>query len=289
MQPALEHIDRPQDISWRYHARRAPRFGAQWHFHPEIELTLITEGSGTRIVGDSVENYQAGDLTLIGSELPHSYASTPGHDEHAAIVIHFRRDFLGSEFLRRPEFTTLHDLVDAASRGLNLTAGPALAAALHDLATGPAAERTLGFVRLLARLAEAPGLRTLTTTATKRPVSAAGRDRADAVHAYLAEAHTGPVELAGAAAVAHLTPSAFSRFFRRTFGRTFTDYLTELRIATACRLLGESDLAISDIAIRSGYQNLANFNRRFRALKGVSPREYRRMLAVRSEPGARPG
>src|SRR5690606_41875786 len=99
MQPALEHIDRPQDISWRYHARRAPRFGAQWHFHPEIELTLITEGSGTRIVGDSVENYQAGDLTLIGSELPHSYDSAPGHGGHAAIAHPFRPPMLRPQAL----------------------------------------------------------------------------------------------------------------------------------------------------------------------------------------------
>ena len=281
MHPALEHIDRPQDISWRYHTMRAPRFGAQWHFHPEIELTLITHGSGTRIVGDSVENYRPGDLTLIGSDLPHSYSSAPGHDEHAAIVIHFRRDFLGPEFLRLPEFAALHGLIDTAARGLNVTAGPELVALLHKLATGPGAERTLGLVRLLGHLAEASELRTLTTAATRHPVNAAGRERADAVHAYLADAHTGPVRLHEAAEVAHLTPTAFSRFFRRTFGRTFTDYVTDLRVATACRLLSESDLAVSDIAIRSGYQNLSNFNRRFRALKGVSPREYRAMLAVR--------
>ncbi len=282
MRPQLEHIVGPPDVSWRYHVLRAPKFGAHWHFHPEIELTLITAGSGTRIIGDSVENYRPGDLTLIGSELPHSYASAPGQDHHEALVIHFRHDFLGPEFLLRPEFSAIGELVAAARRGLTIVAEPSLVTALRMLESGPATDRTLGLLRCLHHLADEPGLRTLTTATAKPPVSEAGRDRADAVHTYLSEAYTGPVHLADVAAVAHMAPSAFSRFFRRTFGRTLTDYVTELRIAAACRLLSETELPVAEVAARSGYENLSNFNRRFRALKGTTPREYRHLLGDRT-------
>ena len=145
--------------------------------------------------------------------------------------------------------------------------------------TGPPAGRTLGLVHLLKRLADARS-RVLTTT-THRPIGTHARDRADAIYAYLSTTYTTPVSLGDVATVAHMTPAAFSRFFRRTFGRTLTDYLTELRIAAACRLLLDTDLAIADIAAHVGYQNLSNGNRRFRHLKRTSPRDFRQTLTNR--------
>lgn len=118
MRPEREHIPTAPGVSWQYHVRRAAEFGFGWHYHPEVELTLITEGSGTRIVGDSIENYRPGDLTLIGAELPHTFVSAPDTADHEAIVVQFRSDFLGPEFLTRPEFVGLARLLDAAASGL---------------------------------------------------------------------------------------------------------------------------------------------------------------------------
>lgn len=283
MRAEFEHLAEQDGISWHYRVRSEAAFDFQWHFHPEVELTLITRGSGTRVVGDSIENYWPGDLTLIGSELPHTYASAPDHTEHEAVVIHFRPDFLGPAFLTRPEFAAIGRLLETAVRGVNVApASRTVTEAMHALATGRPVDRTLGLLQLLSRLAEDSGVRTLTTATSRPPLRAITRARVEAVHAHLSSSYTGPVHLAEVAAVAHLTPAAFGRFFHRTFGRTLTDYVTELRIAAACRLLGDTDLTVADIAARVGYQNLANFNRRFRALKGVSPREYRAIVTGRA-------
>ncbi|MPZ28021.1 MAG: helix-turn-helix domain-containing protein [Micromonosporaceae bacterium] len=276
MRAEREHVTVAPDVSWHYHVWRAAEFRIPWHYHPELELALITEGSGTRIVGDSVESYRPGDLTLIGAELPHTYLAAPGGGEHEAIVVQFRRDFLGSQLLTHPEFAGLARLLDRAARGLWFEPEPRLAARLWALATAPPPERTLELLGLLVRLAGDQSARVLATAPGAPRLSGPARRRIEAVCSYLQAAYPQPVRLADVAAVAHLTPAALSRFFRRALGRTLTDYLTELRIAEACRLLTGTELPIATIAARSGYPNLANFHRRFRALKGTSPRAYRR-------------
>ncbi|MEV5967433.1 AraC family transcriptional regulator [Kribbella sp. NPDC051952] len=273
MRAEFEHVVEPSEISWHHHVRRGTAFDFYWHFHPQVEITLITKGSGTRIVGDSIENYWPRDLTVIGAELPHTFASGPDSADHEAVVIQFRPDFLGPAFWERPEFAAIGSLLERAAGGVHLIAGNNLAAAIRDLGEGRPADRTLRLIQLLSRLADAHS-RVLSTTRL-RPVSTHARERADAIQAFLAKNYTTPVTLTEVAAVAHMTPTAFSRFFRRTFGRTLTDYLTELRIAAACQLLLDTELAIADIAAHVGYQNLSNFNRRFRQLKRISPRDFR--------------
>lgn len=279
MRAEFEHVAEPAGISWHHHLRRGTAFDFHWHFHPHVELTLITKGSGTRIVGDSIENYWPHDLTLIGADLPHTFASAPDTTDHEAVVVQFRPDFLGTSIWERPEFAAIGNLVDRAAGGVSLSANDDIESALRALATGQPADRTLRLLDLLSRLADTES-RVLTTT-VRHPIGTHARDRADAVYAYLSTNYTTPVSLDDIAAVAHLTPTAFSRFFRRTFGRTLTDYVTELRIAAACQLLLDTDLAIADIAAHVGYQNLSNFNRRFRHLKRTSPRDFRRTLAGR--------
>lgn len=277
MEAQLEQIRPSPEASWLLFARRCDRFTFTWHYHPEFELTLITESVGIQYVGDSIQPYRPGDLVLIGPNLPHTFASAPDEPYAEAVVAQFRPDFLGTGFFDLPEWTPIAELLAMAGRGLHFRAaelGEERPSAFRALVDRPAAGRTLGLLDLLLGLADVPAEPLAGSGYTALP-HASTRTRIDAVCRFLQSAYTRPVELREVAAVAHLSPTAFSRFFHRTMGRTLTAYLNEVRLDACCRLLAGTDLPITEVAVRGGYQNLSYFNRCFLRAKGMRPREYR--------------
>lgn len=275
MEAVFERVETVPEVSWTCHLRREERFGFHWHFHPEHELTLITAGTGHRFVGDSIEPYGPGDLVLAGPDLPHTYASDSGPAE--AVVAQFRPDFLGPALFAGPDLAPIGRLLAAAAGGLAFPAARAaeVGATLRGLLDRPGPERTLDLLAVLLALARAGDARPLAGPGYRPALDRTTRDRLDAVCRHLQDRYREPVRLAEVARVAHLSPAACCRFFRRATGRTLTAYLTELRIAAACRLLADTDRPVTDIATSCGYPNLANFNRRFRQLKATTPRSYR--------------
>jgi AraC-like DNA-binding protein len=253
--------------------RRESAFDFAWHYHREYELTLITVGEGTRYVGTTVEHYRPGDLVLLGPDLPHTYASEPGEELAEAVVAQFRHDFLGQEFFALPQFHRLDGLLARSARGLRFGHDAReLVAGLPHL---DAPARTVALLDVLCRLAADDTATSITAPGYAAAPGTVVRDRVDAVCRYLQQAHTEPVSQTEVAALAHMSPTSFSRFFRQTMGRTVTDYVNQLRVETACSLLTSTTLPVTEVAARSGYRNLANFNRRFRELKGLRPTDYR--------------
>lgn len=278
----MEHLTVAVGTSFRVHIRRQPRFPFEWHFHPEYELTLITAGTGRRFVGDTIEPYQIGDLTLIGPELPHTWQSeSAGWSE--AVVIQFRHDFLGTRLWQAPELAGVRHLLARAGRGLTFHTAPVQSLrALADEAD--TTRRLIGLLQVLVVLAGVPA-RPLAGEGYAPRFNDQAQRRIDAVCRHLAEHHTDSVSLAEAAQIANLTPAAFCRFFRRATGRTLTGYLTELRISAARRQLIETDHPIAQIAADCGFASLSHFNRMFRRLTGESPRQFRRPFRAVPEPG----
>lgn len=277
---SYERVEAPRGTSWSWYVLRRAIFRFGWHFHREIELTLITAGTGQRYIGDSVEAYGPGDLVLIGSELPHTYASHPsgGTGTQEAVVAQFGRDFLGASLFDRPEFETIDRMLTLSRRGLVFTSESAaqVVREFRELGSLPGSVRTIALLNVLATLANATfAARPLASRDFNPQLDGVSRRRIDEVCRHLAESYASPVSLSEAAGIAHMSPSAFSRFFHRTLGHTFTAYINQLRIAAACRFLLDTDLPIGQIASNSGYDNLSNFNRRFRQLKHMTPREYR--------------
>jgi AraC-like DNA-binding protein len=268
----FEHIEATTRLSWKLFVRQEPCFPFAWHFHREFELTLITQGTGTRFVGDCVEEYGPGDLTLIGPEVPHTYQSAQDRTGQEAVVVQFRRDFLGPGFFDRPEFAGVAALLDRSARGLSF---PRDAVRMGELGTMPPPEQTLALLGALVRLSRCAEARPLAGEHHIPSLNGTARDRIDAIVRLLHEEYARPITLEAVGRAAHLAPASASRFFRRTTGATITGYLTMLRVDAACRLLRETDRRVSGIAADCGYPNLSTFNRRFRELKGMSPRDYR--------------
>ncbi len=278
MRARAQKVTNPRQASFGYRLKASQSFPFKWHFHPEYELTLILESSGTRFVGDSNESYEDGDLVLLGPNLPHTWLSDPAaaaNFRHRAIVVHFAADFLGDAFSASPEMGEVSELLSRAARGLHFDSNlrDETAAAMAGMNKQEGLDRLISLLGVLQGLTL--GGRSLASPAFVPFNRERDLRRIDRVCAFINERFQGRVSQPEAADVAGMTPQAFSRFFRKTVGKTFVDYLAELRVSQACRLLIETDLSVVEISLRSGFNNLSNFNRRFRKLRGQSPRRFR--------------
>lgn len=273
--PLLERIPFRGPASVAVREFRPAAFTYPWHMHPELELTWIIKGSGLRYVGDSVEPFHAGDFCLLGRNLPHTWLSPDGaRGPVCSLVVQFDPARWGASLLELPEFARLADLFERALRGLSFD--PALGGRLRRTIQ----ERPTPLGQFTALLAVLEDL----AEASSRPLCLApwpAHRRANEdprvrdVLAFLARNSAGPIPQKEAARLVGLSPAAFSRFFRRSVGKTFAAYLTDLRLSEACRRLLESEHPVSRIAFDSGFENLSTFNRSFRQARGLSPREFR--------------
>jgi len=279
MKPALEApITSFAQTSVMAFERRENVFPWNWHYHPEVELTWIKTGHGRRLAGDHAASYRAGDFVLLGPNLPHTWASETrrkSRAENAAIVVQF--PLPPEAFLALPEMARVRTLLARSSRGLAFpeTARRRVERDLEALVRQAGVARWNGLMSVLDRLAEREGAPLASARylhgRTHRLSSRLGRivDEID-------RNFRGDCSLAEMAERAGMTPGSFSRFFRRMTRETFVDYRNRRRIREACRLLEETDLPITRIAYEVGFNNLANFNRRFRAEKRMVPRAFRR-------------
>ncbi len=255
------------------------RFPFRWHYHPESELTVIERGRGLRFVGDSIQEFSAGDCCLIGPDCPHSWRSADeGERGVRALVVQFDCAPLAAALSALPELRAVAQLLARAHGGLAVTGRTAqrTAGLVRTLVAAPAGSpaRLLGLLAALAAIAEGGEVAGL--SAVVRPVDAAAQRRLGSLFTLL-QSIAGGISQRAAARHLGITPEAFSRMFHRTVGRTFTAYRNDLRISGACQQLLGSERTVAAIAQGSGFANLSNFNRRFKAAKGMTPRAFRRL------------
>jgi len=266
-----------------------PHFDPNWHFHPHYQLFLVEEGVGTRFIGDSICPFEAGDLVFLGPNLPHLWRSDQSYFEpdsrHTAqgIVVYFTEDFLGHDFFDRPEMNALRQLFDQAHRGLEWT-GPTRSlaqAALRSLSHQPAGfGLILTLLTLLHALTQATDQQFITSLGYTNPVkthdiNGTAYRRMQLVHDYVLDHFAGELSLVTVADLAGMSPPAFCRYFKAHANKTFSDFVAEIRIGHARKLLMKDDsLGIAQISDESGFRTLSNFNRQFRLITGQTPSAY---------------
>jgi AraC-like DNA-binding protein len=291
MKAAYEHISTGGQASFAFRTSRVRGFPFNWHFHPEYELTLIPTGRGKRFVGDHIDDYTAGDLILLGPNVPHTWYSPASdakeHGMQSSVVIQFLHTFMGEGFFERPEMSDILRLLNRSRHGLNFF-GPAsrsIGKKMMEMKRLKPVARFAVLIEVLQLLSQARSHKILASKQYAPSLRTNEHQRIDKVCAYMNDRYRYPVAVEDAARLACLSPSAFSRLFHRTTGKTFVAYLTELRVAAACQSLCETDHNICDVALDSGFENLSNFNRRFLKAKKMTPREYRRHF-LRDSPGS---
>lgn len=288
MRNALRKDLEPVAASFIVKELAEPFFDPYWHFHPHYQLFLVEEGTGTRFIGDSIQPFGPGDLVFLGPNLPHLWRS----DQHyfvkdsalktRGIVVYFQEDFLGKGFFEKPEMMAILQLMENSCRGLewggNHQADPVrqeIADALRKLTTIPVGfRRVLALLTLLDELAHSPGYRFITSIGYTNTVKPHETDRMQAVHDYVLDHFHEHINLDTVAELAGMTPPAFCRYFKARANKTFSEFVSEVRIGHACKLMMEGRLNVTQVSYESGYRTLSNFNRQFKEITGKTPMEY---------------
>ena len=268
--------------SARWHMHGVPSPYSRWNYHPEYEIHLIRSGTGRYIVGDHIDTFSAGQVVLVGSNLPHHWISdlAPGQViENRDIVFQFHPHWVQQCQEILPELSDLQPLLKKSARGIEFTGETARHAAdeLEAIGTHQGPRRLQHMFGLLGLLAAAPASEHHGLTKEWLPPlqDDGAADTIDRALTYVLDHLTDDVRLASVAELVGLSESAFSKYFKRVSGQTFSDTVQKLRLTHACKLLKDTDLPVASISHRVGYANLSNFNRRFRALYNSTPREFR--------------
>lgn len=283
MRPKLEKITAGGSSFLCYEVNQAG-FDFFWHFHPEYELTYIVKGRGKRLVGDSIETFGPGDFVLLGPGLPHVWVSEKKTNQQAvAIVIQFSSAFAAT-ILSFPEMSALDNLFKKAQQGLYFPV-------THQWRpekkmqgfTGLPAGGSL--ILLLELLQEIAGKKCRPLASAQYRLMKTGNDgkRIHKVLKYIQDHYRDRISVSQAAELLHLSDSAFCKYFKRSMGKTFSDYVNEIRITQAASLLVETDLSVAAVAADCGFENMSYFNRVFLQKKRVQPFKFREMRRENSK------
>lgn len=279
--PLIENLAEARTDGFSIHSFADACVHFHWHLHPEVELTCIREGQGVLHAGGSVAPFAAGDICLLGSDLPHAYGSDPRERNGARwTVLHFLPSLWGEAFWKMPRNRSIRELLQLSRRGLCFSGPPAQRCArlLHSLEEQNSRGAGMStWMEILECLAACRDPRILNQKDCSELNAAPVDPRLRQVLQWIDD-NVGydTITQTDAAGLVRMSASAFCRFFRRHTGKAFRDYVNEVRVARACSYLTHSDASISEIAFRSGYGNLSNFNRRFRRIVGRTPGEYRK-------------
>lgn len=267
---------------------KEPYFYPYWHFHPESEIMLLEKSTGTRYVGDAIENYHVGDVVLLGSNTPHLWRSSKEHFIEGsqlsaeATVIYFQEDRLGKDFYELPEMVHINKLLSTARRGVRFTGNKCsvLKEKIYKIVSKEGMDRVVDLLSLLNYMANHCQYQAISSLGYSPKFERADFNRFNKVSSYLMSNFSKKIELSEIAAVANLSPTAFCRYFKSRTNKTFVGFLNEIRIGHACKLLMEKEKSASEICYESGFNNLTNFSIQFRKIKSMTPLEYQSHLNV---------
>ncbi len=265
-----------------------PHFDPNWHFHTEYQLFLVIKGTGTRFIGDHVSPFTHGDLVFTGPNLPHLWQSDHEYFKNdntfitEGIVIYFPENFLGKDFLYKTEMYKIKQLLQKAQRGIEIfgKTRERVKAVMQSILDAHDFEKILTLLTVLNIISNSSEHKLLASEGYSNTMKETETDRMNRVHAYVMKNFRDRISLNDVAAMANMSPSSFSRYFKVHANKTFSDFLMEIRIGYSCKLLMGQKINVSQVCYDSGFSTLSNFNRQFKAVTQYSPLEYRKKYTV---------
>ncbi|MEC3878443.1 AraC family transcriptional regulator [Parapedobacter sp. 10938] len=262
---------------------KAKNLSDQFHFHNGFEIATIFKGNGRRIVGDNMEYFTDGDLTILGPNLPHAtYSEKKYHvkesesDVHA-VVVYFQPDWIVESHMNSADFAPLKALLKGMNRGVAIKGDlhRKLMPLLYQLKDTQGMESFLLLLKILCQVSQSQEYDYLASPGYSNTYDENSIKKIHQVYQYVMENFTGRISLDEVASLAHMTPPAFCRFFKNKTNKTFTSFVNEIRIGHACELLINENLDISQICFACGFNNFTSFNKSFKQFTKRTPSEYR--------------
>ncbi|TDW50115.1 AraC family transcriptional regulator [Flavobacterium sp. 270] len=263
--------------------RVEPFFQAPFHSHPELELVYVKESFGKRIIGNSVMPFEPGDMVFLGADIPHVWLNDEMYYQGISdlkansIVAYFSKDIFGPAFYDLKETQKINELFFQAGKGISITGktNKQLAKKLEKLVLKKDFEVIVGLFEILSILSESQDKVYINDEVYSLMHEEPKADRLSEVFQYVNKNYKKNISLIEIAAVANMTPTSFCRMFKLKTKKNFVDYLHEIRVSNACRLLLETDKSMSEIAYECGYKTASNFNKLFKKCKGITPTDFK--------------
>tara|TARA_R110002033_G_scaffold52275_3_gene99524 strand:+ start:105 stop:947 length:843 start_codon:yes stop_codon:yes gene_type:complete len=271
-------IPKPKNEALIYQEDRERIFYGQLHQHQEIQISLVVKGSGSFVVADTINEYQEGDILVIGEYLPHVFKSdSDKSDESIMCSLFFKKDSFGKHFFELTDMAETKEFFKGSEYGLKvLSKKQKITKQFNKLSHQNKIERVATLLKILNLISTAESTPLSSFVYKKRYTDDEGK-RMNDVFEYAMEKFYEPITLEEIADKAHMNKNSFCRYFKKRTNKTFFQFLIEIRIENACKLITSSpDLSIAMISEQCGFGTIANFNRKFKEIKGLTPTDYRR-------------
>ncbi len=265
-----------------------PHFYDTLHQHPETQITLIKQSTGTLILGDHIGEFAPGDVIVVGANIPHVFRNDSSYYENEvkgaakAISLFFDEESLGQAFFELPEMAEVKHMLNVSGRGLKVVGAhkELLKGLILNIDTRVGVKRMIDFLEILHLLSKEDQTVFLSSEALNSGFKESEGQRLNDIFQFTMKEYQRPISLEEVADIANMTVSAFCRYFKQRTRKTYINFLNEVRIGQACKMLVNEGHSIGEICYLSGFNNLSHFNRKFKAITGFSPKQYIRNIRV---------
>lgn len=251
-----------------------------WHYHPELELVYVNEGSGKRLVGSHASYYRNGNLIFIGAHLPHCGFTDTLENNQKETVVQMLPSFLGKTFFELPELKGINKLLQRAQYGIVFHGDTKreIGHKIETLATSSPLERLIGLLEVLKMMEQTKNYTLLNAEGFILEAKLEDNQRINSVFNFVQNEFQRSITLDEVSEQMNMTKPAFCRYFKKITGKTFVNFVNTYRLTHAAKMLHEKQVSILEVSLESGFNNFSHFNKKFKAFTGRTPTQYRNEL-----------